>query len=275
MKSSLIHWLINTHAKAAVHRSLVTYSPRLLIQYYRLERRGERELRLVKYLCQPDKVSVDVGASEGLYTLWALPYSKKVYAFEPRREAHSLLVDIFSGQRGRVQVERIALSDKSGSSELRCPSDDPRLSTIDMHNHLGGNKAVTNVEVMTKRLDEVVSEEVGFIKIDVEGHEKSVIEGARGLLEQDRPNLIVEAEERHHPGSVRWLFESMNNLHYASFFFDQGCLRMGDKFDLSVHQRPDNISGPKKLGTYVNNFIFVADKNLADRLVKNINGSDG
>ena len=45
----------------------------------------------------------------------------------------------------------------------------------------------------------------GFIKIDVEGHELKVIDGAKETIEKHKPNLLIEIEEQH---SKEKLFES-------------------------------------------------------------------
>ena len=53
------------------------------------------------------------------------------------------------------------------------------------------------VAVRCRRLDDFGLEPVGVIKIDAEGHELTVLQGARALIERDRPSFLIEAEERH------------------------------------------------------------------------------
>lgn len=47
---------------------------------------------------------------------------------------------------------------------------------------------------MTARLDDFELTNVGFIKIDVEGHELAVLRGASKTIEREQPNLMVEVE---------------------------------------------------------------------------------
>ena len=65
--------------------------------------------------------------------------------------------------------------------------------------HLGGGhpEGKTGIEIPVKvvRLDDEGLGNVGFMKIDVEGHEYEVIDGARALLARCRPNLLVEILE--------------------------------------------------------------------------------
>ena len=45
--------------------------------------RGEEELHILRYICDGNKVSFDVGANKGNYSLEMSKYSKKVLSFEP------------------------------------------------------------------------------------------------------------------------------------------------------------------------------------------------
>jgi hypothetical protein len=40
---------------------------------------------------------------------------------------------------------------------------------------------------------------VTFVKLDIEGHELHALRGARETIRRDRPTLLLELEERHHP----------------------------------------------------------------------------
>ena len=59
--------------------------------------------------------------------------------------------------------------------------------------------------VQTRTLDSFSFHNVGFIKIDIEGHELAVISGARNTIEQSRPAFLIECEERNTPGGLNEL----------------------------------------------------------------------
>ncbi|MGO8126768.1 FkbM family methyltransferase, partial [Rhizobium ruizarguesonis] len=58
---------------------------------------------------------------------------------------------------------------------------------------------VEEISVPTRRLDSYQFGPLGFIKIDVEGHELKVLKGSQAILNRDHPNLLIEAEDRHRP----------------------------------------------------------------------------
>jgi hypothetical protein len=107
------------------------------------------------------------------------------------------------------------------------------------------------VEVATARLDELGLEPVGFIKIDVEGHESAVIAGAAGLIARDRPTLLVELEERHSDRSIEASIAQVEALGYDVFVFKNGAQRPIGEFDPQVDHR-DAVETP----AYIFNFIF-------------------
>ena len=101
-----------------------------------------------------------------------------------------------------VTVHQIALSNRDGNAQLRIPYDGALemhgFSTLETGNDLQGSTHVRPVDCILKRLDDVVREPVGFLKIDMsEGHELAVLQGAIRILKNDRPILLIESERRH------------------------------------------------------------------------------
>ena len=52
------------------------------------------------------------------------------------------------------------------------------------------------------RLISIATSPVGFIKVDVEGHEEEVIDGGFRVIARDHPVLLIEIEERHRHGAL-------------------------------------------------------------------------
>lgn len=247
--------------------------PLLLVAWWRLGRlrSPEIELALLEGIVGPDDVTVDVGAYLGLYTRRLAKLSRKVYAFEPSRQVAEILRRTTPG---KVVVHQTALSDSDGDAELRIPVDEgrltPSLGSIEPAVTAGHNTIVQSVP--RRRLDAVVREDVSFVKIDVEGHEMSVLRGASGLIERCRPVFLVEAEERHRPGATASLFGFFRDLNYDGFFVRGQDIVSADEFDVRVAQDQASLTAEgarRKDCQYINNFFFFPpEKNGRARLTR-------
>ena len=109
-------------------------------------------------------------------------------------------------------------------------------------------------KVQVRTLDSFELDNVSFIKIDVEGHEEAVIEGARGLLLRNRPVLLVESEDRHNPGAPNRLIAQLKAMNFDAYFLRRGKLHV--VADLTSEE---STFSEKKYANhgYVNNYIFV------------------
>jgi hypothetical protein len=114
-----------------------------------------------------------------------------------------------------------------------------------------------------RTLDSYALEDVGFVKIDVEGHELAALRGAEQTLRRCRPLVLVEVEDRHRPDAVSSVRAFMATMGYEGWFFLDGVLTPIDRFDVARHQDPKNLSGGRKLGVYVNNFVFALPEHTA------------
>ncbi|MBY0388326.1 MAG: FkbM family methyltransferase [Mycobacterium pseudokansasii] len=255
---SVKHWLAPA-AKAV--------APRLFWRrkYRLLQRLGESrpDVRLAASLCDPNRISLDIGADVGEFTIAMLAASRSVMAFEPRPAQARDLASMFTAVGAAVLVDAVALSDKPGVTAMRVVESEPGRSTIDTDNVLsdvdGGD--VQTIDVPVKRLDDLQLDDVGLIKIDVEGHELAVLRGAAETLRRNRPVILVEAEERHRPGAVAEITTLLTGLGYTGYFELDDARRPVEEFDPTQHQNPANIGGREDLwaahGVYVNNFVFV------------------
>jgi FkbM family methyltransferase len=218
----------------------------------------ERELGLAGLLCSSDAIAIDVGASDGAYTIHLAERAKRVIAFEAQPRQAARLEAMARANSLSVEVEPVALSDHSGSVTLRIPRDDLGRATIEGMNGLDDLTDVEQIEVRTRRLDDYQLDAVGFIKIDVEGHELAVLRGGEQTLRRCAPVLLVELEDRHHPHAVAEATSFLEGLGYLGYFLTDAGLQSIDEFDPAVHQAksptyPDYAETGR---TYFNNFLF-------------------
>ena len=169
-----------------------------------------------------------------------------------------------------IRVEAVALSSEEGEAQLQMLVDDPGRSTIEDANVLADEDggAVSELRVRMRRLDDYGLRDVGFIKIDVEGHELQVLRGAASTLRSQRPVLLIEAEERHRLNAVASIQSFLAELGYTGFFVvDRGVAPI-TRFEAAIHQNPANIGGWKsnyvRSGLYINNFIYVEQSRASE-----------
>jgi len=156
----------------------------------------ERDVQalLVRHL-GPGSVAYDVGANYGIHTLLMARRVEKeghVYAFEPVPDLQlSLRDNVGLNGFGNVTCLELAVSDATGTASFF-------LDEGEAVGHLAeaGAAKGTQVVVNTVSLDDFVYERGGrpptFVKVDVEGAESRVLAGARRVLAEHRPTLLVE-----------------------------------------------------------------------------------
>jgi FkbM family methyltransferase len=138
---------------------------------------------------RPGMVVFDIGAHAGYYTLLAAPRvgeNGRVVAFEPNpNNVYYLKRHININKLGNVTVYEGAVSDRS--AEMRFdPSHDSSMGRL---------SALGPMTVKTVSLDDWIAKAItsppSLLKIDVEGAEKAVLEGATNLLRTTRPVIFL------------------------------------------------------------------------------------
>lgn len=166
---------------------------------------GEPELALIAELMPRGSTAIDVGANQGFFAYALAEVAGRVVAFEPNPD-YALFSRIML--RGRAEVHRLAISNKSGKATFHVPVSKEGVvlhlagSLDDTHTRLFAKVRHYDVEIRT--LDDFGFTNVGFIKVDVEGTERDVLDGARTIIMRDRPALVLELLSGTHadPGAV-------------------------------------------------------------------------
>jgi len=245
------------------------------------EQYHEQELHIAPLLCDKDKTSIDVGAADGVYTIHIVGASRDCLAFEPRQSLARELSEMAECLSLPIRIETVALSDGQGEASLRILEEDVGRSTIEPENTLDDpdGSIRSEITVPIRRLDDYDLESVGFIKIDVEGHELSVLRGGIETIRRCLPMMLIEMEERHKRNAIRDVQELFSDLGYEGYFLLNRNLMSINCFDLKRHQNVDHIGGWKtnwkRFGVYVNNFFFVpAEARLRlEAAVRDVRGS--
>jgi FkbM family methyltransferase len=245
--------------------ALKHYLPRVWFRFkflkYKYTNRGEPELRLIRHLVEPGSTVLDIGASIGMYAAEMARYADKVIAFEANPVVAAFARSV---ARRNVEVINAALSSSVGKSTLTIPLNHKgravtELASIESKQPPGAS--IVTVEVETRRLDEFPISNCSFIKIDVEGHEEAVLDGASALIAAQRPVLMIELVEAFNPGVIARVAERYAALSYDVFFSKAG-LKPIAEFDAARDQ--DEARLPSR--EYVANFFFIP-REKADRLL--------
>lgn len=144
--------------------------------------------------CLPaEPVALDVGFNVGDFTeeLLAARPEAKVIAFDPSRRAQAIYVARFSHD-ARLKFVHAALSSGNGTAEFH--DYNSGCSSLADRSELLGEKVVS-YSVPVKKLDDYAREQqlgrIDFLKIDAEGFDLHVLEGASRLLEEQAIDVLM------------------------------------------------------------------------------------
>ena len=193
----------------------------------------EGEIELLPQLVKPGFVCWDIGANTGTYTIALSRLAATVIAFEPVPHSFDTVRQVTKlAHLSNVELHRLAMSDSKGRARFSVPAEGFYGGF-----YLASFDEAGDFDVETDTIDGLLARgmaEPDFIKCDVEGAERRVIDGARGLLARRRPI---------------WLLET----------FDPGVLPLMESFGYTTHVRnPDNtLSRVPEFRDRSRNYIFI------------------
>jgi FkbM family methyltransferase len=149
---------------------------------------------VIKKCCTPTTNCIDVGCHAGEIMdlmMDAAPQGRH-FGFEPIPELYCSLKKKYKGTN--TTISETALSDKNGIISFNYVISNPSYSGIKKRSYDRNNEEDTRIDVHTERLDNVLPADfnVGFMKIDVEGAEMLVLQGAQKTIERCKPVIIFE-----------------------------------------------------------------------------------
>jgi FkbM family methyltransferase len=143
-------------------------------------------------------VAIDAGANAGLYSYGLSRLCKKVHSFEIN-PAHCRMLKDFAAPN--VEIHGIGLSNTTGEKTLYTPVHPSGMVLESWASLEPGNCPAAREHLETRvqvlPLDEFEFPECIFLKIDVEGHELQVLEGAEKTLRRTRPRILIEVRDSH------------------------------------------------------------------------------
>lgn len=179
----------------------VSPDARLAYLFRSLGRSERRLLEWARELVGPGEVVWDVGANCGVFGIAASVLagpSGAVLAVEPDPFLAELLTrsrDALGPREAAFEILRAAVAERSGRSSFHVSARGRAASWLDgsrPSTQAGGSRGSAEVEVVT--LDDLLRgrRRPTVVKIDVEGSEARVLDGAAQLLGEVRPTLLIE-----------------------------------------------------------------------------------
>ena len=206
----------------------------------------EREEKMLRRIIKRGQVAIDIGANVGMYTLYLSRLVGKeghVYAFEPFKPTYELLSKTVE-RKGLENVSCFnnAIGERETQISLEIPKiNNRRINDPYVHLELGSEGEIKMI-CLDDFIRENVISDVAFIKVDVEGYEHFVFEGASETIKRFKPTILTEINTKwtkrygKDPTDVekllnsfgyngyvlnrnRFILSSVNHSKYENFFF--------------------------------------------------------
>ena len=148
-------------------------------------------VKLVRRLVRPGMQCIDLGAQSGFFTCLiaqCIGETGRLHSFEPMPANYDILTRNVreNHTESRVIGYPLAGSNKAATIEVSM------LSNMIV---LGDVQGAQKASIQSVRIDDVVKDRIDFIKMDIEGHEPSALEGMAGLINAHHPVIVTEANE--------------------------------------------------------------------------------
>lgn len=186
---------------------------------------GEWEKESLKIWAQLAKQShtiIDIGANTGVYALVAKNNNPTsvVVAIEPIDVNHDVLVRNIRENGFDIATEKVALSDTEGTAAMFMLKD--RLNYMTSvnenryagHPEIQGDAEVVEIHVPLKPFtyvsDKHELKQIDLVKIDVEGHEITVLNGMMPAIRESKPVILIEVIGNEHAQQLDAMFSKLD-----------------------------------------------------------------
>ncbi len=151
--------------------------------------------KIFKQILKPDSNVIDVGCHKGEILDLILKFAPdgSHIGFEPIPSMYENLVKKYRAKSNCV-ISPIAVSNKIGTSSFNYVISNPSYSGIKKRSYDNPSEKDTKITVETNLLDNIIppDQKIDLIKIDVEGGEMLVLEGAKKIIRNHKPVILFE-----------------------------------------------------------------------------------
>lgn len=211
----------------------------------------KQNLLHLRELCPNPRTVLDIGMNIGMNTWEYATWAKNVHGFEPVPTTYNVALDNIAMNKkeyrkdtgwwqakdgtwasleitGNIHTHNVALGPEGGPTSIemhikkndghnRVANDNGDFKTVNGKD-IKRNTGYERVTVEQRTLDSYNFEDVDIIKIDVEGYELLVLEGAQQTIEKNRPIIQIECvdiQPRAFGRTIQDLFDYFNDRDYV------------------------------------------------------------
>ncbi len=221
---------------------------------------AEAEIDLFRFLLPKNGHCIEVGSNIGMH---AIPLSHicnegQIYCFEPQRPIfHMLCANIALNNRLNIVAKHQAVGMVSTQIEIETSdySQPWNYGSFSLEQGFSTEGAFNSVikkdkiDVTTLDMDKDISSahSISMIKVDVEGLEVRVLQGAQYVIEKHQPALFIEVNTAEHTATI---LNELKHYDYNAYWF------------FSSRFRPNNFNAlPYSVNGYDKNIIFLPKSN--------------
>ena len=177
----------------------------------------------INNLLSPNQIYFDIGANQGMRSYLMLSSNRDTYMFEPNPYLNEINLNRCELNNFKnYKIEQLCLSDRDGNQDFYF-SIEHSMSSLEKD--FAEIRGISKTEVVrTTTLDSYIEQNnlkelYPFIKIDVEGHEMSVLKGAENTIVNLKPTFIIEIFSKEY---IVELYKKFSDLGYSIFGINFG-----------------------------------------------------
>lgn len=162
---------------------------------------------------------IDAGANIGNHAVFFSDHFSQVHAFEPSARPFALL-QVNATLRQNIHCHNVGLSDHEHAAHLAAPQFNLGRGSVSLEIKDTDLQVTSLVRLVP--LDSIEALHglgIGLVKIDVEGHERAVLDGAAGLIGRTSPAIVFEQQGDEIKQGTSATIDRLRELGYASFHF--------------------------------------------------------
>ena len=203
---------------------LITFSYDFISQSIFIEGRFEdHELTLIENIFKEklkNKITLDIGANIGNHTVAFSKFSNKIYSFEPNPKVFEVL-KLNTRDLKNVEIFNFGASSKKQSMHAKIPKLNCGAGSVsnkeDEYKDSNSYYEFSFDLIALDTFKNISNEDIGLVKIDVEGHELEAFKGMKSLLKKNKPIILFEQNRGIINGSSDEI-EFLENIGYKHLY---------------------------------------------------------